>query len=786
MDLSIAISEDQMNIEFFEVCNFRKLKSIRIDVSKETTLLVGANNSGKTSAMVALGHFLVNPNRITTNDFTLSNWTTINGIGVTWENLESAKNPQKPTLDAWETVLPSLDIWLNVRKEELFYVRALLPTLDWDGGLLGVRLRLEPKAIDELYEEYLTAINSAKEIKMAWNKDNPKAAEYTLKLWPHNMRAFLDRKLASTFTIRAYLLDPANHRIPVNGIAQPQSLPGGSAPHDSNPLDGLIRVDVVAAQRGLGDSGSNRGDSDGDDTRIPPDKRKLSEQLRSYYSRHLDPSDYPDPSDLDALAAIEDAHKLFDERLEIGFSPAFEELSGLNYPGITDPRLKIATRMRPTDGLDHNAALQYEVLPGNNALGTGSVTLPEEYNGLGYQNLISIVFKLMSFRDAWMRVGKAGRVDQQASAKPYFRPPLHLVLVEEPEAYLHVQVQQVFVRKAYAVLRNNPELEKKPTLQTQLIVSTHSSHVAHEPPFSCLRYFRRVPGTADEPVPTAAVINLSEVFGNDNETQRFVTRYLRAFHCDLFFADAAILVEGSGERILIPHFISQHFPDLNSCFVTLLEIGGSHAHRFRPLIEHLGLTTLIITDLDSVEETGHHRAVAPKRGCNQISGSTTLKDWHPKTNKLDDLLGLNASDKVKTNPDVPFFSIRVAYQIPCNVACKEDSTPAEALARTFEDSLALENLSLFRDLEGEGMIALFRNAIRNSSEPVALGAAIFAAMRDREKAVFALDLLSLEAPKELKIPEYINEGLLWLEGQLKRKHESLLVPNTTPIPEGAK
>ena len=33
--------------------------------------------------------------------------------------------------------------------------------------------------------------------------------------------------------------------------------------------------------------------------------------------------------------------------------------------------------------------------------------------------------------------------------------PIHLVLIEEPEAHLHVQVQQVFIKNAYKILRNN-------------------------------------------------------------------------------------------------------------------------------------------------------------------------------------------------------------------------------------------------------------------------------------------------------------------------------------------
>ena len=51
-------------------------------------------------------------------------------------------------------MLPSLDLWLHVENDEIHYVSHLLPTLDWEGGLLGVRLRLEPKNVDELYKEF--------------------------------------------------------------------------------------------------------------------------------------------------------------------------------------------------------------------------------------------------------------------------------------------------------------------------------------------------------------------------------------------------------------------------------------------------------------------------------------------------------------------------------------------------------------------------------------------------------------------------------------------------------
>jgi predicted ATP-dependent endonuclease of OLD family len=156
-----------MRIAFVEIQNFRRLKSVRLDFTETTTLLVGANNSGKTSAMLALGHFLFDRRRFTTNDFTLSIWGTINAIGAAWEAQSQEANATAPTLTAWDPVLPSLDLWLEVANNEIHRVNHLLPTLDWKGGSLGVRLRFEPKKIDSLYEDYLVAVNAAKETKQA-------------------------------------------------------------------------------------------------------------------------------------------------------------------------------------------------------------------------------------------------------------------------------------------------------------------------------------------------------------------------------------------------------------------------------------------------------------------------------------------------------------------------------------------------------------------------------------------------------------------------------------------
>lgn len=770
-----------MHIPFIEIQNFRKLKSVRLDLSETITLCVGANNSGKTSAMVALGHFLINPKRFTTNDFTLSDWRMLNDIAAQWTSPEPTED-ETALLEQLQSVLPTLDLWLEVNPGQIHYARDLLPSLDWNGGTLGVRLRFEPKSVLELAKAYLAAHHVAMATKAAAHKPGVPGAPFAVQLWPHDLRSFLDRKLHNHFELRYYLLDPSKAQDPVNGTARPQSLPIGSEPLETNPLRGLIRIDEISAQRGLGDSSSDKSDPEAADGQQASDKKRLSQQLKSYYAKHLDPSEFAEPEDVQALQAIDDAQEAYNLRLATGFSDAINELQGLNYPGVFNPKLKIATRLRPSDGLNHNAAVQYDLMPMTGAPGLARITLPEEYNGLGYQNLISMVFRLMSFRDAWMQVGKASKAALGGDAERFI-PPLHLVIVEEPEAYLHAQVQQVFVKKAYAVLRNRPALKitgpdgkdiDQPGLHTQLVVSTHSSHVAHECDFAWLRYFRRQPMRAEQ-VPTSVVINLSQVFGTTDDTHKFVKRYLRATHCDLFFADAAILVEGSAERMLVPHFIRHHYDTLHSAYVTLLEIDGGHAHTLRKLIEHLGLLTLIITDLDSVEAAHPHKATPAKRNAGLLTSNATLKTWHPCESSLDTLLDIKPEAKVKQYPETPLFKVRVAYQIPIPVQIDAAETPVDALASTFEDALVLQNLELFKTLNGDGGVKKMKQAATAAKDAADLTESLFTIVRAMSsKAEFALDLLFIQDPKDLKVPYYIHEGLAWLEQQLDNRHHNVV------------
>tara|TARA_R110000787_G_scaffold262422_9_gene368029 strand:- start:23757 stop:26075 length:2319 start_codon:yes stop_codon:yes gene_type:complete len=768
-----------MQIKLVEIQNFRKLKSVRIDFSTDTTVLVGANNSGKTSAMSTLRRFLVDSKSFSVRDFTLSHWSQINDIGEAW--LANSDNEEEPKLVAydWDQLCPAIDVWLEARVDEVHLVRHLVPTLEWGGGLLGVRLKYVPEDLENLYREYVISAKNARDMKDKASGED-KATLTSLKLWPVSLAEYIERRLLKHFKRKAFLLDPSKLVEPERGIAKPQLISDEVDELDVDPFEGLIRVDEIDAQRGFSDPVT------GNETAIIGDRRSLSGQLRKYYQKHIDPTEAPEPKDLEAMYALQFAQRQFDEKLREGFSGALAELEDLGYPGITDPKVTISSQIQPAESLNHDSAVQYAVIRADSEVPGEGLRLPEQYIGLGYQNLISMVFRLMAFRDAWMQVGKASKTSADGRLNEYSPPPIHLVMVEEPEAHLHAQVQQVFIRKAYSVLRNHPSLGAKALLSTQLVVSTHSSHIAHESNFSSLRYFRRLPAGKIGDVPISSVANLSEVFGRDGSTAQFVSRYLKSTHCDLFFADAAILIEGPVERMLVPLFIQKFYPELHARYVTLLDIGGSHAHRLRPLIEKLHLPTLIITDLDPARNERGWPVALAERGADLITRNPVLRQWLPRETNLDVLLDLASSEKVVVHDEL--FSVCVAYQHPVEVQLDKNDGGSTAVATTFEDALVFDNVEVFRSLKGRGLIKKFSSAVRNAKDIADLSAKLRDALSGGGKAEFALDLLYHSDTAQLRPPTYICDGLNWLREYLDKTNvEVLPIEQAAPevAPEGA-
>lgn len=742
-----------MRIDHIHIRNFRKLKNCRIDFNIDQTIFVGANNSGKTSAMSAIIWFLKDQNRFTTREFTLTNWRDINKLANSWVAVDDETENRDALLasllspEQWDNLVPSLDLWINVDEKEAYMVYKLIPSLEWKKDLVGVRLRFEPKDIKSLYADFRTASLKVKEIK-----ESPQYKDANnVDLFPQNMWDFLNRRgnLNKYFEIKYYVLDSQNIDYE-NPDCNVQATPSISL--ENNPLVSLIKIDSIEAFREFSDP-EGRNDNEID---------TLSKQLQAYYRSNFEDETQFDLDDLKLLGEMKRATETYDEKLDKSFRAPIAELNNINYPGFQNPEIHVKSHVSIVDSITHESSVQFTVQ------GDDELSLPAKYNGLGLRNLISIYLKMVQFREQWTnldRIEKAG-INQIE--------PIHLVFIEEPEAHLHAQAQQVFIRKAMDALTNdsaNEILRNNKNLTTQLVVSTHSNHIVNEVDMCHLRYFKRIIDDHIK-IPVSEVVNLSRTFGDDNDTKRFVTRYIRLTHCDIFFADAIILVEGAAERILMPKFIRDE--NMDNFYISVIEINGSHAHRFDSLTQKLGIPTLIITDIDAQEERLEKeelkwKSAIPQKNKKQKTNNDTIKHWL-KIESIDMLLELPFPNKQKGN-------ICISYQIPISVNWtnqKKEDELYEVYPYTFEDSLVFTNIKLFqRDekMAKMGVITTFYNYLKKAISLEDFHEKMFSCLEKRKnvKASFATDILYTEQFDKIQAPSYIKEGLIWLQKCLNNK-----------------
>lgn len=723
-----------MKIQSVHIRNYRKLKNCHIDFDEKKTVLVGANNSGKTSAISAIVWFLKNTDRFTLKEFTATNWAAINEIGEKWLKHDSV---DEALLDShqWDNIVPSMDVWINVEDREQYRVNHLIPSLSsWDGKKVGVRGQYEPKDVKKLYTVYKDAKIKAKTLEGTeeWEKAG------SPDLYPKNLCDFLGKglNLREYFDVKYYIIDPS---LDPDNEDEVQSTPDNEI--GNNPLDGLIKVDTILASRDFSDP---EGQTDSDiDT--------LSKQFQQYYKSSGQEDEELTCEGLKLLGGIVTANKTYDEKLKKTFEVPVGELKNINYPGFQNPEIRIRSKIQIEESIKHDSAVQFAIQ------GMEELVLPEKYNGLGYRNLISIYLKLIDFREKWLKELSEGKNIE----------PIHIVFVEEPEAHLHAQAQQVFVKKAFEALCNNKLIEENPWLSTQLVLSTHSNHVVNELDLNCMRYFKRVIDVGEK-IPVSKVVNLSSTFGTDDETKQFVTRYIRLTHCDIFFSDAVIFVEGPAEKILVPSFLAK--AGLDSYYISVIEVNGRHAHSFRKLIEKIGIATLIVTDIDATDtkiEDGKekHPSVITAKGNDYKTGNPSIKSWLSGKEQIDDLLALDGKEKLVNN-------VRIAFQTPVNVKWnknKDDLT--EVCPYTFEDALIFTNLELFRQegLKKMGTITTIANLLKHSNSANELQNKIFKKLESKsgfQKADFAISLLYKDDFVDLVAPVYIQEGLEWMKSYL--------------------
>jgi putative ATP-dependent endonuclease of OLD family len=175
-------------------------------------------------------------------------------------------------------------------------------------------------------------------------------------------------------------------------------------------------------------------------------------------------------------------------------------------------------------------------------------------NGLGYNNLV------------YMAVVLAELSDPGESA-------LRLLLVEEPEAHLHPQLQDLLMQY----------LEAEGQERVQVIMTSHSPNFA-----SAARVERITVMVADGPEqPVSARAPMD--FGLTPVQMGHLRRFLDVTKAALLFARAVILVEGVAEQLLVPVIARRLGRPLSQHGVAVINVGGV---AFGPFIELFGADRL--------------------------------------------------------------------------------------------------------------------------------------------------------------------------------------------------
>ena len=650
------------------------LQDIEIEPEPVMSLIIGKNNSGKTSVLDILNVFLKDGG-FSFDDFNIS-------THGNFKKLLGASKEEIP--DVLDSVKIELKIYIEYTYED---------TLENFFGLHG---NLDPQNNFFVFAfEYGLRTDRLGELREAFGKFMAKAdnAQKTIiDYLKKNIKTYCQIKIKT----QEYGNEDISTEIEFKNVIK------------------VIRFEAIGAKR-----------------RVSEDKNSynLSTIVSSYYKNNAKQDAF-----LDKKEELEATLSKIDDTLTAYYPTTFEGLlRTLEQFGVKDESsssdIQIVSDISSHNIITNNSKVVYE---------QDDYQLPESYNGLGYINLIYMILEIHNKLDTF----KAN--DTQKSAD------INLLFLEEPEAHMHPQMQYIFMHHIKEMLTSKSE-ELGINLQT--IISTHSPHIASQSEFSDIKYFDI---SGQKPVEVKSISGF--VKDEDRENLRFLKQYLTVHNSELFFANKAILIEGPTERLLLPYMMQKidqikiEIKDgetgetkeiekpvenkLLSQNISIIEVGGAFAHRFKRLLKFLNIKTLIVTDLDSVGANNQKCKV--EEGIN--TSNRAITDYLGDIS-LGDLINLSADDKIVDD------LFRVTYQIP------EENGSYHA--RSFEDSW----LEINREFINSESTSLsdFPNGVEENNSTYDLAEEI------KKKTGFALDIIfSTNESNQWNTPLYIREGLKWL------------------------
>ena len=533
-----------MKIRKIKVNNFRLLENFEIDLENELSLVIGKNNTGKTSLLAILNKFLnESRNAFSFDDFNVN-------LKNHFEKLVS-----NPITDSYEAQGITLKLFIGYNKEDyLANISQVMLDLDPENNtvVLAFEYLMNSDKLNLLKEDFdeFKAKESAKK-----TEKEGKGEDYDTK----GLMFYLRRNHSKYFVYRmkSVLYDKS-----AKNEKDSVFIDIGDLKHV---IRKIINFKSISAKRDVTNKENNR---------------TLSIQTSAIYEK----TESKEEND-EEIEKFRDQLIETDDSLTAIYEPLFEKVVDKvkRFGGVkeNDSLIKIESSLKDRNLLSGNTTVTYT---------HETDSLPEYHNGLGYMNLISMIFEIeIQIQD----------FKRKKDEKP---ADINLLFIEEPEAHTHPQMQYIFINNIKDFLKEGIE-KGEDSRDLQTIISTHSSHIVSECKFEDIKYLKK---DKKNSIISKNLNALKKEYVSDGEDAsfKFLKQYLTLHRSELFFADKAILIEGDTERILLPAMmkkIDQEEPEnaLLSQNISIVEV-GAHSRTFEKFIDFIGIQKcLIITDIDS-------------------------------------------------------------------------------------------------------------------------------------------------------------------------------------------
>lgn len=721
-----------MKIKEIKVENFRLLKEFQLELEDDLSLLIGKNNVGKTSLLVVLDKFLNygETKKFQYNDFNLDFRTELK------ELIENEKLERKD----YKELGIRLRLLIEYNdKDDLEYISPILMDLDVANNFLGLGFdyTLSYDMYLNLREAYQTFKNHEEEKKA---KSREKEGQYVAK----TLDDFLDSKQSLYF----FLIRKSIH-ININKDTESFEEENYINLKDVTNfnLKDVVNFQYINAKRNV-------------------DNKEVDKTLSTQTSE-LYKVQETDDKQQEAIEQFQDRLKDTDVVLSSVYDKMFAD--------IIDKVKKFGGMARNETIIKVVSSLQHrELLKGNTTVvyQQADKELPENYNGLGYMNLISMIF------DIDLIIKKMQRNKERKPAD------INLLFIEEPEAHTHPQMQYVFIKNIKNLLEKGISHKDGISRKLQYIVSSHSAHIVADCDFDDIKYIVHSQKNGIFDKNSVIAKNMKdlqkeyECNAKHKQYFAFLKQYLTLNRSELFFADKAIFIEGDTERILFPAMMKKVDEEsglvenenyLLSQNISIIEV-GAYSHIFEKFIRFIGLRKgLIITDLDCCEPvvkkdkngrktTKYQKAQYDATNDTLVTSNASIK-YFLNTSSIKDILSdvpvkLSWDDAAKCWKREDHGNIMLAFQYGKEGAYQP---------RSFEDAFFSENKEFITSNTFSSLDPECVEKFQEDNNPYEL-----AQKGVNGKSSLAIEIL-LNGNTETNpnfghwnIPTYIKEGLLWL------------------------